>query len=225
MRFLSRSEVRSRFEGKTVAILGSGPGCVENESGFVDSHDLVIRINNYKLSQGTGFRCDCFYSFFGTSIKKKREDLIRDGVTLCMSKTPNAHAIQSEWHRVNDKMIGVDYRQHYVRRQNWWFCDTFVPSVEDFLKPFEVLGRHQPTTGFAAIFDIVSFNPKSVYLTGFDFFRSRIHNVNEPWAVKNTDDPLRHEPERERTWLAENMNHYPIRCDARLAQLLQMKAA
>jgi hypothetical protein len=64
-----------------------------------------------------------------------------------------------------------------------------------------------------------------VFLTGFDFFTSRIHNVNETWRAKNLDDPIRHEPERERVWLADNMHKYPITADAPLARLLQRKAA
>jgi hypothetical protein len=221
MRFLQRSEVRPWFEGKSVAIVGSGPSCTENAEGFVDSHDVVVRANNYRLIGGTGKRTDVFYSFFGTSIKKTAEELQRDGVKLCMSKVPNAHAIESEWHRRHGKMIGVDYRPHYERRKDWWFCDTYIPTVDDFLKPFEALGRHQPTTGFAAIWDVLSFNPRSVFLTGFDFFRSGVHNVNEPWRAKNLDDPLKHDPDREAAWIAEAIKRHPIMCDRVLAYHLK----
>lgn len=221
MRFLSRPEVRPWFEGKTVAIVGSGPGCVQNKPGFVDSHDVVVRVNNYRLMGNTGKRCDVFYSFFGTSIKKTVPELKRDGVKLCMCKCPNAHAVQSDWHVRHRKMIGVDYRPHYARRGGWWFCDTYIPEKEDFLLTFELLGRHIPTTGFAAIFDVLSFKPASVYLTGFDFFRSKIHNVNERWEGRNTDDPIRHVPERELRWLAENVDRHPITCDATLTRILE----
>lgn len=204
-----------------MAIVGSGPGCVDNPAGFVDSHDVVVRVNNYRLTGGTGKRTDVYYSFFGKSIKKTAEELIRDGVTLCMSKIPNAHAIESDWHRRHNKMIGVDYRPHFERRKDWWFCDTYVPTVEEFLVAFNALNRHQPTTGFAAIFDIVSFDPKSIYLTGFDFFTSGIHNVNEPWREKNTDDPIRHRPDLERQWLQETMASGRINTDDALAQALR----
>lgn len=196
-----------------------------NKPGFVDSHEIVVRVNNYKTSKAAGFRCDVFYSFFGSSIRKTADELKRDGVYLCMNKCPNAHAVESEWHRKNGKDIGVDYRPHYRRRQAWWFCDTMVPTVDEFLVPFNILGKHIPTTGFAAIFDVFSFNPRSVYLTGFDFFRSRIHNVNDRWAPKNLDDPFRHEPENERAWLVENMHKHPITTDAALARVLETKAA
>lgn len=225
MRFLTRSEVRPLFAGRSVAIVGSGPGVLQNPEGLIDSHDIVVRVNNYKLAQGTGHRTDVFYSFFGTSIRKSAEDLKRDGVSLCMCKCPNAHAIESEWHRSNNKMIGVDYRPHYERRKAWWFCDTYIPTIEEFMEAFRLLDFHQPTTGFAAIYDVLSFAPRSIYLTGFDFFASRLHNVDEPWVEKNHDDPIRHVPEREAQWLAANMNRYPVTVDAALQARLRKAAA
>jgi hypothetical protein len=220
MRFLTRPEVAQRFDGKTVAIVGSGPGCVKNPEGLIDSHDIVVRISNYKLLPGTGKRTDCFYSFFGSSIRKTAEELKRDGVMLCMCKLPDAKPIDSEWHRKNNKMIGVDYRPHYRRRKDWWFCDTYIPTVEEFMESFNLLGRHQPTTGLACVHTILGLNPKSVYLTGFDFFSSGMHNVNERWVVKNRDDPIRHMPELERKWIKQNVGKYPLRFDQTLSRLM-----
>lgn len=220
MRFVTRPEVRQRFEGKSVAVVGSGPGCRQNAPGIVDAHDIVVRVNNYKVSDGAGRRTDVFYSFFGASIKKSADELRRDGVTFCMCKCPNAHAIESEWHRVNGKMIGVDFRPHYQRRANWWFCDTYIPTVAEFMVGFDLLGRHMPTTGFAAILDVLSFNPRAVFLTGFDFFQSGIHNVDEPWRVKNLDDPHRHRPDLEAAWLRGVIGLHPVNCDCALSQVL-----
>lgn len=221
MNFVSRSEAARRFEGKRVAVVGSGPGVLGNAKGFLDSFDLVVRVNNYKLSPAAGFRTDVFASFFGSSIKKTAEELKRDGVTLCLCKLPNAQPVESEWHRKNGKMIGVDYRPHYRRRQAWWFCDTYIPTVEEFMVGFDLLGQHMPTSGFAAILDVLSFKPAAVYLTGFDGFRSKTHNVNEPWRVKNLDDPFRHEPERELQWLRDNMRKHPIMTDVALMDALK----
>lgn len=227
MRFVTRSDVRPWFEGRAVAIVGSGPGSLDNEIGFVDAHDVVVRVNNYKLRRQTGKRTDVFYSFFGASIRKEAIDLRRDGVRLCMCKCPNAHAIESVWHQRHRRMIGVDYRPHYERRRNWWFCDTYIPTVEEFLVPFEILGRHIPTTGFAAIHDVLSFAPASVYLTGFDFFRSGIHNVNERWRPGRPDDPIGHVPQLELQWLADNAEKHPVTFDSALqrAVLSVRKAA
>lgn len=220
MCFLTRPQIRERFEGKSAAVVGSGPGVLENTPGFVDSHDVVVRVNNYKLSAPTGSRCDVFYSFFGNSIRKTAHELQRDGVKLCICKCPDAHAIESDWHRRNGKMIGVDFRWIYKKRKEFWFCDTFIPSVDEFLKTFNLLGAHVPTTGFSAILDVLSNNPRSLYLTGFDFFRSGKHNVNEAWAAKNNGDPIGHVPERELLWLSQNMARR-ISVDPALARALQ----
>jgi hypothetical protein len=163
-----------------------------------------------------------FYSFFGTSIRKTSDELKNDGVKLCMSKLPNAKVLESAWHRDNDKMIGVDFRSHYERRarMNFWFCDTYIPTVEEFFVGFKLLGDHMPTTGFSAILDVLSFKPAAVYLTGFDFFRSNLHNVDEPWKQKNADDPFKHEPEREREWLVKNVREHPLALDIDLARVI-----
>lgn len=221
MRFLTRDEVRARFSGKRVAIVGSGPGVLENEPGFIDGHDLVVRVNNYKLTAATGKRTDCFYSFFGNSIKKTPGELRGDGVTLCICKCPDAHAIQSEWHSRHGKMLGVDFRWIYERRANFWFCDTYIPSVDEFMTAFRMLNGHVPTTGFSAILDVLSFEPVGVYLTGFDFFRSGIHNVNERWRAGDSRDPIGHRPDMEARWLATNARSYPLTFDRALQKVLK----
>lgn len=218
--FCDKQAVEEFFKGKRVAIVGSGPGVMDNEEGFIDSHDVVVRANNYKLFPETGFRTDVFYSFFGSSIKKKVRELKRDGVHLCMCKCPNAKFIESKWHRVNKKERGTDFRYIYDDRKDWWFCKTYVPTVAEFLKQFEILGNHIPTTGFSAILDVLSYSPKSVYITGFDFFQSGIHNVNEPWRKVNEDDPICHTPKAELAWIKQNIHHYPISLDDRLNNLI-----
>lgn len=206
MRFLSRQELKPFFKGKSVAIVGSGPGVLTNEIGYIDGHDVVVRVNNYKLSPKAGMRTDVHYSFYGTSIRKTAYELRSDGVYLCMCKCPDAHAIESEWHRKKNKMEGVDYRYIYRNRKDWWPCDTYIPDVETYLAKFNLLEQHIPTTGFAAILDVIEMQPRHVYLTGFDFFASKIHNVDEPWKEKNTDDPHRHRPDLERKWVFDNMS-------------------
>jgi hypothetical protein len=220
MRFLKRSEVANLFLDKRVAIVGSGPGVLQNEIGKIDGYDIVVRVNNYKLSDAAGFRTDVHYSFYGTSIRKTADELKRDGVWLCMCKCPDAEAIDSEWHRRHNMMIGVDYRPHYRRRREFWFCDTYIPEKEWFVRYFEILGRHIPTTGFAAVLDISSFFPREIYLTGFDFFTSRIHNVDEPWKARHRDDPICHVPEGELAWIKNNLSRHPFTFDQVLSEMV-----
>jgi hypothetical protein len=212
------------LKGKRIALVGSGPGVLDNAPGFIDSHDVVARVSNYKLmGEVTGTRTDVFCSFFGTSIKKTAGELRRDGVYLCLCKCPNSQPLESEWHRRNNKMIGIDYRYIYRNRLAWWFCPTFVPTDAEFLNHFEICQKHQPTTGFDALLTILECEPASVYLTGFDFFESGLHNVNEQWEGlnKNQDDPIRHRPDLEKAWLKANRHRYPITFDPKLRALME----
>lgn len=159
-----------------------------------------------------------YYSFFGTSVKKTRQALIQDGVTLCLCKCPDAKFIESDWHTKNNKPLGVDFRYIYERRKDFWFCDTFIPTTEQFREKFHVLNDHIPTTGMAAIMEIAQFDC-AIYLTGFDFFTSKTHNVNETWAQKNTDDPIGHSPTHEIGWLRKHRDRF--RTDRALGLLLQ----
>ena len=224
MRFVTFDEAARYFRGKSVAVVGSAPSVLDNAPGFVDSHDVVVRVNNYKTGEAQGFRCDVHYAFYGSSIRNSVEDLVRDGVLLCMCKLPDDKPIESAWHESHGKPFGIDYRYIYLRRANWWFTDTFIPDTPRFLRKFELLGRHQPTTGFAAILDVLECEPRSVYLTGFDFFTSRMHNVDEPWNEKNNDDPICHRPELEAQWLQENADRYPLSFDAKLTEMLSIRA-
>jgi hypothetical protein len=214
-------QVADRLRGKSVAIVGSGPGCLDNAPGFVDSHDLVCRVNNHKCGSAQGFRTDIHFSFYGTSIRVTAEALKEQDCALCLCKLPDSQPIESEWHRRNGKLAGIDYRYIYRNRAGWWPCDTFIPSDAHFLAKFEMLGKHQPTTGFAAILDVLACGPASCYLTGFDFFSSGVHNVDEPWREKNMDDPIRHRPDLEAVWLKTNSARYPITFDRRLGAMMQ----
>lgn len=218
MAFCNKETVRQMLAGKRVALVASGPGSLDNPPGFIDSHQIVVRVNNYKLTPATGFRTDVFYSFFGNSIKKSAADLRRDGVRLCMCKCPDAQFMDSAWHRSHGKMAGVDFRYIYQRRADWWFCDTYVPSVAEFMASFDLLGRHVPTTGFSALLDVLSCGPANVYMTGYDFFQSGVHNVNERWTKANPGDPIGHVPDAERAWFLANVERLPVTMDKLLAK-------
>ena len=220
MRFVTFENVVDRLRGARVALVGSAPSVLDNAPGFVDSHDVVVRVNNYKTGTAPGFRCDVFYSFFGGSIKKNRDDLVNDGVRLCMCKCPNAKPIQSDWHERNGKQIGIDFGYIYEMRKDWWFCDTYVPTVERFVKSFQLLDRHIPSTGFAAILEVLACDPLSLYLTGFDFFSSGVHNVDEKWRPGDQEDPIGHRPHLESLWLAANSGRYLVRFDPKLSELM-----
>jgi hypothetical protein len=82
------------------------------------------------------------------------------------------------------------------------------------------MGSHVPTTGMNALMDLLSYKPESIFMTGFDFFESGIHNVDEKWAKRNLDDPIGHSPETEKEWLKKNAPNFPIKMDKRLQEII-----
>ncbi len=103
--------------------------------------------------------------------------------------------------------------------QYFYSLPWLARPVEEFLASFELLGRHIPSTGFSALLLVMGCAPASVYLTGFDFFASRVHNVDEPWRPGNPDDPIGHAPERERAWLRAHRDR--VTCDATLTEIME----
>lgn len=232
--FLSYEKTAEFFQGKTVCVVGSGPGVLDNQGEFIDAHDIVVRVNNYKTGKYadlTGRRTDVFYSFFGSSVRKTVEELQADGVQICMAKCPDGRVCRSLWHERRGATKGVDFRWIYSARRSWWFCPVYVPTMERFQTYFRMFGEqpgevsdppgHMPTTGFSCILDVLSFDCKAVYITGFDFFQSRKHNVDEGWRERNPDDPVRHLPERELEWLRQNIPGH-VTTDKRLRRLLNV---
>lgn len=222
-RFAAWPEVVETFRGKSVAIVGSGPGSAENEPGVIDGHDVVLRVSNYKTGAAQGVRCDVHYSFYGSSIKTTAKQLLADGCKLLMCKLPNSRPIPEElcwWHLKNAKHHGINYRYIYELRAKWWPAPVFVPDDARFRAKFNLLSQHQPTTGFAAILDVLECEPREVLLTGFDFFESGLHNVDEKWRPGDPTDPICHRPDLERAWIKEHAGTYPLKFDKRLAALL-----
>ena len=97
MKFVNLNYLRDYFSNKRVALIGSAPTVIDNVGATIDSFDLIIRINNYKIigyQNNVGTRTDVFYSFFGSSIRKTVKELQQDGVKLIMCKCPNSKPIR-----------------------------------------------------------------------------------------------------------------------------------
>jgi len=229
--FVDQQYIKSFFKDKRVAIIGSAPSCLDNKGSDINAYDIVVRVNNYKI-QGfedrVGNRTDVFYSFYGSSIKKSREELIKDGVKLCMCKCADADCHTTNWHKKHGKEKGGNFGWIYRARQNFWFCDTYIPTREQYMKFFDLLGGHVPTTGFASILEILETEAKEIYVTGFTFFEPMskgapvIHNITDSWKTdKNIDDPVRHLPNLEKKILKDYYlsGKYPLEVDSKIKEL------
>jgi hypothetical protein len=62
-----------------------------------------------------------------------------------------------------------------------------------------------------------------MYITGFDFFQSKVHNVNERWRRNNPSDPIGHRPEMEFEWLRKNYAKHNMTLDKKLMAMVKLK--
>lgn len=174
---ISHKEVKKYIEGKSIIVLGSAP-CVKNvTSNMLKSFDIIVRLNNYKHF------CDCkktdiYFSFFGSSIKISEKQLKEDGCKFIVYKYP---AIDFTRHHKHQDGFALDCRNEKYKR-NWNIPFYRVPK-NSFINNYLMTDRIM-TTGLSAIIEMIRLGG-DVTIAGFDFFESKIHNLDEPW--KNGD--------------------------------------
>jgi hypothetical protein len=203
--WLTFKDLQKTFKNKNVVIVGSAPSGIENNTAAnIESFDEIIRVNNYKTkgidlrnipydySASLGMRTDWHYSFYGGSIRKTKEEMQAENIKGHLCKCPNAECHVTDWHRERNQQQGGDFRPIYRRRRDYWIAPVYVPERDHYMELFNLLGKHVPSTGFACIWELIQCEPKKLYITGFDFMRSKKHNVDELWNPGNQDDPIRH---------------------------------
>lgn len=170
------------FRDKRVLILGSAP-CVENVSSEeINEFDVVVRCNNYKFFNESK-KINIYYSFFGKSIKKKYEDIKNDKIDFLFFKYPNFNFTKFSDGK-NERGIGEDFRWVYeYRKKLIKKMDCFIQTKYNFMSNYLYVGKIL-TTGVSAIVDVLRYYPRDLYIAGFDFFESKIHNISEKWEEK-----------------------------------------
>jgi hypothetical protein len=163
------------FKGKTVLILGSGPGVTSVTSKQMLKYDLICRVNNYTW-HNENHKIDVYYSFLGNSIRKKATEMIKDNVKLIICKCPDENVIVTHEDGSLNQNLSCDTRYVYKHRIKGRF----------FIKPYHIINTEQYnahnrlighicSSGTAAILDILHFSPKHIHIAGFDWFRSGKH--------------------------------------------------
>lgn len=199
------SVFRNLIKGKRVCLVGGGPSALNNRAGYIDSFDTVVRVNQFKLTgNNTGRRVDVHFSFFGNSVKTNRLELINAGCKVCVIKSPPWKVIHSEWKANKSSRSAINPEYIYRAREKWWPCPAVIISEDELLSDFFMLGGHVPTTGFSAMMAILRRYPAILYMTGFDFFESGKHNLNERWEGIDSRNPIRHRPDLEYEFIKGN---------------------
>jgi hypothetical protein len=168
---------------KSVAVVGNAGYLSEIDQGLlIDSHDLVIRMNNFRISgfeAQVGHRTDLFFTNFFTDICYDRP-MLREADFIVASVPNNFRKFRRQGiHHRHAEHIAAGLRA--LRR-----TDVFVPEWEPFCNWVRQRGC-VPSTGLMAIkFALGVLNCQKLYLTGFSFFQGQPHYFNDrPASARN----------------------------------------
>lgn len=218
------------FKNKKVAIVGAADSAFEEKKGnYIDSFDIVIRINKAPHSWN----------------KEKAEYIGKKFTYLFHSYYENHYSGGGpmDWQLYKDlgikKVINPDhsskgYNTHLNYYKRHLQCrNTYLLARKNYLAIKNHLNGYSPTVGYAALHSVLQSECDEVYITGFTFFTT-------PYAKgyrKELEDPLVnkqhiydqgiHNPELELKNLKFHLEHSnckKIHLDNKLQQLLGQKA-
>jgi hypothetical protein len=169
--------VHDLIHGKSLLVLGSAPSVINLTPDFMESFDLIARVNNFTWFNPCK-RVDIWYTMAGGSIRKSIGELNDSGCKLCFLKNPFDHIVGF------DKLTSIDFRNTYIRQRRHWFEHPwYIQKKENWIWLVNQIGQIV-TTGLSAIVDLYRFGPSRMHLAGFDFFSSMRHNIDIPVHLK-----------------------------------------
>jgi hypothetical protein len=205
----------------SVAVVGNAGYLAGLAQGdLIDAHHLIVRINNFRtvgFERTVGERCDIFFTSFFKDISFDRPEL--PSVAHVVSSVPNNLYKSASAHLFHRHSEQIAEGMERLRRR-----EVYVPSPEAFRDACARCGA-VPSSGFMAIEFVLRYlRCRSVFITGFSFFRGREHyfdGVSSP--------PTRHDFNQERLVLAGLLSPLAaggsVRTDAVMARLLKEAAA
>ena len=204
-----------------VAVVGNAgylAGLAQGE--LIDAHQLVVRLNNFRtigFERAVGARCDIFFTSFFKDISFDRPELA--SVAHVVSSVPN------NLYRSKSARLFHRHGEHLAEgMEKLGRREAYVPSPEAFRDACTRCGA-VPSTGFMAIeFVLRHLRCRSVFVTGFSFFRGREHYFDGVSSPRP-----RHDFDRERLVLASVLSPLiaagGVRLDTMMARHLEEAAA
>jgi hypothetical protein len=190
---------RSEFAGASLAIVGNAGYLAQMAQGKeIDGHDLVLRMNNFQTAgfeAQVGERTDIFLTTFHTDVKLQnpaipRAKFIVTSVPNNLRRHRSRGVLQAHGVQIARGLKALQRRQ------------AFVPAWDYFLAKKELTGKY-PTSGAMAIFlatEFLASRCRSIYLTGFSFFRGPSHYFSDASVT-----PRNHDMEQEEVVIREQL--------------------
>lgn len=203
---------------KSVAVVGNAGYLGEVDQGrWIDSHDLVIRMNNCRIDgfeAQVGARLDIFLTNFFTDICYERPLLQQ--AKFVVASVPN------NFRKLRRRGIHHRHAEHIVAGlRALGRTEVFVPELEPFCERVREWGCF-PSTGLMAVqFALDVLRCERLYVTGFSFFQGRPHYFDDqPASARNHD--FSHEQRYLRALLAPHVASGRVVVDARMQGQLQV---
>ena len=166
-------KLKDIIKNKNVVIVGPSSQIeIHGDAKFIDSHDVVVRVNDASIDEKyRGMRTDVLYMDGG----------YRHFNAVIVPRKSEVHPVfgypRHLW--FSDRFIqlhhalkeaGIDYS---VVDEKWY--DEFNANMNTPKLDIDV----RPNTGTISIFNVMSFNPKSLHIVGLDFFAHGYENHNK----------------------------------------------
>jgi hypothetical protein len=190
------------FRGLRLAIVGNAGYLNSLEQGeWIDSHDLVLRMNNFRTTgfeRQVGRRTDIWITTFHNDVQLERPEL--QSVSAIFTSVPFNFTKSPENGMKHRHAVSIYRGLRALKRDT-----VFTPNMELFQRLRRELGKY-PTTGAMAIALATEYLVRrgaKVYVTGFSFFQGQSH-----YFSRRQVEARNHAPDRERALVNRLMGAY-----------------
>lgn len=187
------------FRGKRVAIIGGADSAYKEKlGGYIDSYDVVVRINNGvrvidKYKEYIGKRTDFLFHTFYENIEGGGSPIELDlWNNMEVRQVVFSHSLNSSYGHNLRNFVTFNKGQFSVIHLGDTMCQANIRCVFPYY----------PTTGLIAIHSILMCEPLEVYVTGITFFRTAHHQSYrsgslDHWTKLMNSSDSKHNPEVE----------------------------
>jgi hypothetical protein len=171
---MNDQEYAEYVKNKRIVVVSHSRSLIGKEKGpLVDSYDLVVRINDSipipdKLKIDIGTRCDILYTSMSRhfQISKDPRHIPKSRVKVLCRPTPLTLGSVLSMPAYNVKF----WHEDLVKVLEGIEVETRVVKKEQYLPQLVECNGKLPFTGFAGVWDLLSFDVKEVFMLGFNFF-------------------------------------------------------
>ena len=175
--------MKELLENKKVIIVGPSSYLEGKQLGsFIDSFDIVVRINNFydisnkKLTNDLGKKANIFY-YDGSMDNKRFNDYLKLNPQNIICTYPETEWFFEERCLNNIKVLNKHFNNSVINSK-------LYNNLKQKLNPNM---KVRPNSGLIAIVDLLKYPLKELYITGIDFYRSSYASYHPDYGDTNLD--------------------------------------